>query len=1261
MINPEDPETLEQQFEKLTRKRAYNELHDICNQILTKTPEHSLCLSFLGLLCNVENKFEESEKLFQRAFKSDPNNIYVFHWKGTLLTKMQKLEEAKASFSEALALDQGFIRSRIYCGYVHRLKRQFSEAKEIVFKAIEIEPDNPLAYNELGNIQMEEKDYEGAEVSFRKAMELDQDYIDVYNNLANLLKMKGDYEGSFAMYRRALEINKDDPKTINGLGCVHVRKREYDLAENYFQEVMRKFPYYVSAYLNQGIIFRTRGKLEESLKLYAAVEEANPYNATVWNFKGNIYLDKKLYEKSRECFEKGLEIDPYYVSGYTSLSNYHKIQKDFEKSEEICKKGRELCGEAAELCNAYANLKYDLKKYSEAEELYQKAMDMDKYYSSPSLNMGCIYKIKKQFEKAIEMFDKTLEIYKYSVSALNNKAGVYMDQKDYDKAREIYKYTLEMDPFYSYPYMNLGNIAKVLLKYDEAMEYYRKGLEINPLHLPTLSSRAGCYFSMGKYDLSLEGFKRLLEINDKNKYYYSNIGMCYLNLNQLELALEWMEKGVQKDTKDGGIKFRKGLVLFKLKRDKEFQNLYKEMIKEGKEEEEDVNKNLFNGYKLQVVYMKSRKQYITGLEVCEKILKMDPLEIGTIVDKMYMMNEQRLNTEVLEMAKDVLIKFPKNKNVLYQQGVAAMFNKDYELGQDCFEKVTSISKKNISALKNLFVCYKHNDKFFEQLQVLNKLKEMNNYIFNHLNEVDRNREIITWNGECLKKLDLVSIDEIEQDFDLERDHEDIMKEIENIKKKNNNVENEDENLMGYTMKCLDSNLLEIQLRILKKFKSKRKFKKYQEKYDRLKLFFALKQKKLKKLLNLFLLTTKTVVDRNPEYVDIINQNSQDKERLYIFFYIFRNSDLDIENIMEYLFKARRVENFIKEFIKHSLKLDAIVTEGEIFGRRHYVDCGFNVKSVFNYMFFSEPLLFEFNDFDINNKYVEFLQKRIKNFPKKISSFDILMKYKLLFNQMTGNTFIDVLFYLLSEHSISNLFQENSDYLYGDNKIIRIMLEAYKTDHYNFDFQIEDLSGYLAFIIFDKLRGIIERSLIEQVSGTELISKLGSELLYNDQSCRFMKHTDKLDDFSSQYNCEFIKFESYDPLLMGLENKIEITVSDNRLMQVICNGPRTHKMKLNFKCNLLFGDKEKRFAKIYDSTDSLFKPKRYKIDLDIMLENDIEEEMEIWRTVYIKEKEIVIPRGILKMYLKRISKVKENVVQNVDHDSLFNDSNNDNEG
>ena len=1210
--------------ETLIRSRKYAQLEELCKMELAENRKNSFFLANLGLLHCVRNEFDQSEKVLNEAIEADAADPFIHHWKGHLHTCRREFDLAEQSLARALELEPTFARPMAYLANISRTKRQFQKAAEYIEKAKKIEQANPVIFNQSGNIWMDQKKYEQAEEAYSTAIKIDPNFIDAYNNLGNLLKIKGDFIGSFTTYEKALALNPKDPKSINGKGCVYVRMRQYNLAEKYFKDIMRDFPYYSSTFLNQGIIYRTKGKLEEALELYLEVQRKNPYNATAWNFMGNIYLDKKDHQKSQECFEKAVEIDEYYVSGYTSLSNLLKIRKEFEKSEDVLNQGLAQCGEASELFNSFGNLYYDLKDYPKASEMYDRAIEFDKYYSSPYLNKGCIFKIQKNFDKAIEMFDKTLAIYKYSVSALNNKAGVYMDQKDYEQARSIYKETLELDPFYSYPYMNLGNICKNLREFDQAMEYYQKGLKNNPLHLPTLSSRAGCYFSMTQYDEALKGFQELLKIDDKNKYYYSNIGMCYLNMGNLEKALEWMEKGIQMDPKDGGIKFRKGLVLFKLGRDSEYNQLYNDMIQEGQQDPDDLHKNLFNGYKLQVVYMKNKKNYKVGLEICEKILEMDDLDIGTLVDKLYMLNEERFNKKVLELSKEVLEKFPKNRNVLYQQGVAAMFLKDYELGEKCFVQVVKMSKRNISALKNLFVCFKNNLKEFDKLQILNQLKSLGSGVSNHLNEQCEAVREVTRKGKVHKLLDPLSYESLLGISSSEQVNFWIEKEAEAIFLKDNLQYHGANIFMKFAVDKLHEELVETKKRIIKKFTNERIFKKLEKIYRFLDEAYKKKKEGLEQIFTWIEEKVRRMCKLNKKWDLILQENEQQKQVLELVILVNYDATPDEERIMEYVERGQIYAEFLRDFITRSITLDALITEGHLFGRQHYVDCGFNIKGLIHPDFFKHDLFKTKDSIENDQEFYDSSYQTYENFPKKITSFDLLKKYVTLFGLDTVQIFAKVAVLLLSGSRMHQLFEDHkSPMIYGPKTIVKLTLDQSYQKHYNFEIDLDDQSNYISFLIFEKLRGIVEKCVVEQLSRDELIPQLVDEIVSNKFNSTFRKHSRLFE--SSVYVCTGISYKSFDPIFIQSHNRVDVSFKNSQF-SLDFFGQNSEQVPLSLMLNtndIGLGD-----VRTFDSSDNILGQKEYRVDMDFYDCFNGDPVVTVERTVFFKEDLIVIPKGML---------------------------------
>lgn len=86
-----------------------------------------------------------------------------------------------------------------------------------------------------------------------------------YFNRAEKLRLEGNFSKAAGLYRSALEINREHEGTLYNLGNVHLFLKEFDEAEQYWQQLIRVNPSSARAWLQLGTLCFCR---EENNLLY---------------------------------------------------------------------------------------------------------------------------------------------------------------------------------------------------------------------------------------------------------------------------------------------------------------------------------------------------------------------------------------------------------------------------------------------------------------------------------------------------------------------------------------------------------------------------------------------------------------------------------------------------------------------------------------------------------------------------------------------------------------------------------------------------------------------------------------------------------------------------------------------------------------------------------------------------------------------------------------------------------------------------------
>jgi tetratricopeptide (TPR) repeat protein len=98
-----------------------------------------------GIYLNMDGKYEESIKCYDKAIEIDPNYIKAWHNKGVALESLKKYEEAIKCFDKVIQINPNY--EYIYFIWLSKgadlySLKKYEEAIKCLDKAIELDPNN---------------------------------------------------------------------------------------------------------------------------------------------------------------------------------------------------------------------------------------------------------------------------------------------------------------------------------------------------------------------------------------------------------------------------------------------------------------------------------------------------------------------------------------------------------------------------------------------------------------------------------------------------------------------------------------------------------------------------------------------------------------------------------------------------------------------------------------------------------------------------------------------------------------------------------------------------------------------------------------------------------------------------------------------------------------------------------------------------------------------------------------------------------------
>jgi len=220
--------------------------------------------------------------------------------------------------------------------------RYFLEEANYYFeKCLDYNDRFSLAYYKLGYYYKRKQQYIKAELTWQKHQELDDDDLRVEEIRNELIQLRPyiDFEKGYNLVLKekpdeALDLLLPLVKDYSGwwnllffIGLAYRSKGEYDIAEKYFENVLKIDPVQKESLNELGLCKIVMGKYVEAAELFTKLLSLDPGNCEVFCNRAVAYLYNNQMDKAREDIQTALKINP---NDPVALSIKEELEKNIE-------------------------------------------------------------------------------------------------------------------------------------------------------------------------------------------------------------------------------------------------------------------------------------------------------------------------------------------------------------------------------------------------------------------------------------------------------------------------------------------------------------------------------------------------------------------------------------------------------------------------------------------------------------------------------------------------------------------------------------------------------------------------------------------------------------------------------------------------------------------------------------------------------------------------------------------------------------------
>ena len=264
-------------------------------------------------------------------------------------------------------------------------------------------------------------------------------------------------------------------KETFALALQHHKKKSYKIAEDLYEELLKKNPYHFEViFLLGSIQIQTKNFIKATQLLKKATQIQSNHKST-HNYLGIAFYKLGELQKAKSCYEKSIQIDPNYAEAHNNLGIVFKELGEFQK----------------------------------AISCHEKAIQINPNFAEAHNNLGIVFKELGELQKAISCHEKGIQIDPNNSDAFNSLGTVFGVLGELQKAKSCYEQSIQINPSNLDPYWNLHSHA---LDFDEALNILIKLNDIDNTFIKAKIMISALKGFKGKF----EDFDTLIRSSESN-------------------------------------------------------------------------------------------------------------------------------------------------------------------------------------------------------------------------------------------------------------------------------------------------------------------------------------------------------------------------------------------------------------------------------------------------------------------------------------------------------------------------------------------------------------------------------------------------------------------------------------------------------------------------------------------------------------------------------------------------------------------------
>jgi tetratricopeptide (TPR) repeat protein len=503
----------------------------------------------------------------------------------------QMLRKALEQYNAVAQLAPNDVDNWLLLGRLHKLTQNTKESEAAYNKVLEIDGDNEdaltglaMVYSDLGdNAKASEllkrvtdrnpslrtltalaatyeqmKEYKLAAETYGRALAQNRENTDLKRAYAQALFAAEEEEEALKVFEELITEEPNDLLAALRLSQIHRERREFAKAREYAQRAKRLDPNNLEIQFNEVSLLEAEGKTQEAIQALREAIAGMPLRPDSNAERGNkmfllerlgmLYRSAEQTDKAVSTFREIIDLDPTTgVRASAQIVDALRAGKDFKRAEQEAQAAlKQYPGERLPKV-VMANVLTDLGKFREAEQMLRSMLD-GKSDRETWIAIAQIHEKSKNFSemaKAINEAERLSQTDDQKEVAHFMRGAMFERMKKYEEAEAEFRKVLALNPKSASALNYLGYmLADRNIRLQEALELIQKAVDQDPHNSAYLDSLGWAYYRLNRYEEAEDYLNRSIQRGSRDGTVHDHLADVLASQGKLKEAIQQWERAI---------------------------------------------------------------------------------------------------------------------------------------------------------------------------------------------------------------------------------------------------------------------------------------------------------------------------------------------------------------------------------------------------------------------------------------------------------------------------------------------------------------------------------------------------------------------------------------------------------------------------------------------------------------------------------------------------------------------------------------------